>query len=519
MSSNVTIITSDLKRAVVKATPGTYLADVLQQACKKLGLNNDNYQLKHGQKVVDLSIQFRLSGLSAGARLDLVYKSKTASVISLTLQLPSGERIPSQFPSNFSIWQILRQYESGKAGEGRNLEITQRGYPVITQGGGRGQLLHEMPVVTVVQRELRELEDFKKTLSQLGFNTGPILVRLDFRKTSFPLHEAMGKVEAMFADQEGTISADISKPEPAHSKPNASQEPTPDQAKQQNQPSQPMSPSTVQQQAPESSSSVPAPPRPAHHQSEHDLISFDTPNSQAGPSGSAPTISVDSLAPTHVFAAPSNNTPAAARLKFNEDNYTPTVEHAVAYQHRLQGTGQNKRLLSDQELEQKAAAKNARLNQVKSVDIRVRFPDNTSVDWTMGPDATGARVYEAVRSVMTKPSTKFHLALLPNQRIKDSSGTDKDLLIKGYELKGRVLLNIVLENNGTPGSARRTSFLKPEYAKKAEQVAVPEIPDLRDDSEDKESLGNMFKNLGANMSKEAGSAAKKLPKWFKTGKK
>ena len=46
MASHVVVIAADLRRATVKVTPGTYLTDVLQQACVKFGLSSDKYILK-----------------------------------------------------------------------------------------------------------------------------------------------------------------------------------------------------------------------------------------------------------------------------------------------------------------------------------------------------------------------------------------------------------------------------------------------------------------------------------------
>jgi tether containing UBX domain for GLUT4 len=46
MSATIEVVSSDLKRAKVKVTPGTYMVDVLDEACKKLGLNSDKYALK-----------------------------------------------------------------------------------------------------------------------------------------------------------------------------------------------------------------------------------------------------------------------------------------------------------------------------------------------------------------------------------------------------------------------------------------------------------------------------------------
>lgn len=47
MSTHVVVIASDLRRATIKVGPGTYLVDVLQEACKKLSVSSDKYILKY----------------------------------------------------------------------------------------------------------------------------------------------------------------------------------------------------------------------------------------------------------------------------------------------------------------------------------------------------------------------------------------------------------------------------------------------------------------------------------------
>lgn len=116
MSTNVTVITSDARRATVKVTPSTYLNDVLQEACRKLKLSSEKYTLKNNSngKIVDLSAPFRLSGLTNGSKLDLVVKSSSPTVIDIALQLPEG-RVEHKFSSATTLWQVLRQFESGES--------------------------------------------------------------------------------------------------------------------------------------------------------------------------------------------------------------------------------------------------------------------------------------------------------------------------------------------------------------------------------------------------------------------
>lgn len=46
MSAHVEVVSTDLRRVKVKVTPGTYLVDVLAEACKKMNLQSDKYELK-----------------------------------------------------------------------------------------------------------------------------------------------------------------------------------------------------------------------------------------------------------------------------------------------------------------------------------------------------------------------------------------------------------------------------------------------------------------------------------------
>ena len=90
-----------------------------------------------------------------------------------------------KFPSNLSLWKILRQFESGDASTGMSLNFTARGVAKITDGAssGGGHLYYEAPVLNIVGREFTSFVDLQKTLSQLGYNSGSVLMRLTYRRT------------------------------------------------------------------------------------------------------------------------------------------------------------------------------------------------------------------------------------------------------------------------------------------------------------------------------------------------
>lgn len=163
--------------------------------------------IRNNNKQVDLSRTIRLSGLSSGAKLELVLLSRSPSVVSVALQLPdtevrdgSASRLVEKFPSTTTLWLVLRKFESGsKEGGGARYNFTARGVPQTADGtSGSGRLVYETPVLHVMGRELSTFTDLQKSLGQLGLNSGSVLLRLSFRVTQTPLEEAMGEIEQYF---------------------------------------------------------------------------------------------------------------------------------------------------------------------------------------------------------------------------------------------------------------------------------------------------------------------------------
>lgn len=172
-----------------------------------------------------------MSGLSSGAKLELVLLSRSPSVVSVALQLPDGEpqgapsgRLVDKFPSTTTLWLILRKFESGAGGESRAVRnFTARGAPQTSNGeSGSGRLYYETPVLHIMGRELSSFEDLQKTLGQLGFNAGSVLIRLSFRVTETPLDEAVLEIDRYFK------SAESENPAGAHAGSVATMESVPD---------------------------------------------------------------------------------------------------------------------------------------------------------------------------------------------------------------------------------------------------------------------------------------------------
>lgn len=223
----------------------------------------------------------------------------------------------------------------------------------------------------------------------------------------------------------------------------------------------------------------------------------------------------DPLAPINVFLAPSGSTPAAALTPATDADFAPTIAHAQLHQARLQGDSRNKRLLSDRELEEKAAAEAARINAIKSILVKVRFPDNTSSDWEVSPSHSGQFLYDAVRHVMAHNNQSFHLVLPGTKIVIKDDPSPSNGLIKAYKLSGRTLINLVWDD-AVPSAVRKEPFLKANIAQKGQRVKVPELIASNDQEEEVPLARPAQAEKGEGSEEKTG---KKIPKWLKLGKK
>lgn len=371
--------------------------------------------------------------------------------------------------------------------------------PATTDGGaGSGRLFYEIPVLQILERELSSFTDLQKSLAQLGFNSGNVLIRLSFRRTEEPLEVAMTKIGEYFKASE------------AEEVPPA---PTQDQAT-------PAPSETVAHKPPEESSETPLHketgevPPPAADQA----VLPQAPAEQA-----ASTSTFDRH--ITVFSPPSASTPSSAQIPHNEEDYVPSVEHAKAHQRLLNQTSRPQRLPTDAEIAAKAAAEEKRRSEIRQVDVKVRFPDQSQVVAKFGPSDTGQSLYGFVRSCLAPAiaGEKFVLNAFLNAAASPAPNANAipespQLLIKDLGLAGRVLVNFTWANAAT-AAQRRADLLRPELRNQAQELKVEQPPEpveeaLRASAEAGPS--------GAREGSKSSGARKSggMPKWLKLpGKK
>jgi tether containing UBX domain for GLUT4 len=222
------------------------------------------------------------------------------------------------------------------------------------------------------------------------------------------------------------------------------------------------------------------------------------------------------LRPISVFAAPSSPTPKAALNPHNEDDYEPTVAHAKLHQLNLQAKSQNKRLLSDVELQQQAEERAAQQAAIKEISIKVRFPDQLTVVSSFTAVDDGAALYNFVRGVIAADDQLFSLTWMSPKGPQTIPNNTNVRLIKDLGFSGRMLVNFNWDD-GASAEARRNTTLKGEYASKAKELQVQEVAASQAQEETSAATSTSAKE------KESGGGGKSkggIPKWLKLpGKK
>jgi tether containing UBX domain for GLUT4 len=463
-----------------------------------------NQSFRNQNKQIDLSRTIRLSGLTSGAKLELVQSSRSPTVVSVALQLPEGEargvpnaRLTDKFPSTTTLWLLLRKFEAGVAGAGgttRNL--TARGTPRTNDGSsGQGRIYYEMPVLQVMGRELSSFADLQKTLGQLGFNSGSVLLKLSFRISETPLEEAMGQIEEYFKATE-TPSTE---PLKSHA---ISKEPTTD--------SPDPEPSDV-----EATQSEPAPA--AQTPNKDSTAPAPAPVDERPAVTEAPIVS-SSGRTLQVFAPPTSTTPLAALAFHNPADYTPTVEHAQKHQRLLSESSRNIRLPSEAEIAAKAASEQERLASVKDVEIKIRFPDESAISARFSQADTGASLYKSVRECLDEKWVNEPFILRqPGIRGKgEVVPDDEKKLIQGLGLKGRVLVIFGWDDKSASIEARSEKrVLKASLRQQARPIEVQEINGADDDEDRGIRVSTLKESAEESKEEDKGKRKGGMPKWLK----
>merc|ERR1711939_472718 len=177
--------------------------------------------------------------------------------------------------------------------------------------------------------------------------------------------------------------------------------------------------------------------------------------------------------------------PAAAQMADDPTGFEPSIDQAKAHQAAIARNTRNQRLLSDKELEEQETAKRDRLTTVQSVQVRVRYPDQSMIETTCAASETGADLNAKVRGTLAAGEAEpFELRFLGpkgQQTVPDASSVR---LVRDLGFRGKILVTLAWGQDVSP-QARQGPSLKEEYRSRATDLKV----DLQQQSQQPSSSG------------------------------
>lgn len=158
-TKSVNVLLPNGHRQNIKVSPNTTILQVLDEACQKYGLQAENYDIKHFNKVLDVNSSFRFTNLANNAQLEMVPCIKKRELLNITigLQLEDGHRLMGDFQPNTLLNDILLSLAPSESTEtavvvfmhqeisGKDLENTTLRSLGLTKGKAMLRLLHRDP--------------------------------------------------------------------------------------------------------------------------------------------------------------------------------------------------------------------------------------------------------------------------------------------------------------------------------------------------------------------------------------
>ncbi|KAJ3231576.1 Tether containing UBX domain for GLUT4 [Chytriomyces hyalinus] len=557
-----------VKRIAVKTTPSMSLNEVLRAAVEKGALNPAGvYALKHGKTQLDLTLSVRFANLPAGAKLVLTGSSPAASSASKTtptstntatnlststlaskpipaqmaniaMQIEDGPRIVRKFPTTSTLWDVLKTIEI----ENSPLNLTKRLVaPPPTSSSHLPKALQQMseaakklaneakppvyafPLLILVNKEYSTFSSLKSTsLEACGLRGGSnTSIRLLWKIDSNVGWESVkGEVDVAWVPV-----SEISGPvKPASAEVGVAQSGAPISVD-----SKPTISNVMEIDVPPTELVTPSLPASSMNAGESKM---EVENETTVLNGS---VGFDRS--VKVYAPPPEGSDGPMNIQLPETFFqlSPT-ELKMAY---MATKAKSKQLEEGAPLMTKAmrdAQEELRMKKHPKTMIRVRFPDRVTLQMAFLSTELVSQVYATVTESLRTPTRKFMLYTTPPLQNLDSK---KDLTFWKAGLAPATLVYFKWDDGQTEATG---SPLNDEYLQKLEELPVPpsqleSLPDISLGVEDEREAERLSAAVAAyaqqyrqqeqqqqqqeerEAGNESGRPEKKVPKWFKFGKK
>lgn len=113
--SSVTVLCPNARRQQVKVEPNLKILQIIEEVCKKQGLNSDDYEIIFQKRRLDVTLTFRLSGIPMNAQLELkkLDVPRRVSDVIIVLQLEDGSRLPQQtFKPSTNLFDLVNAFKT-----------------------------------------------------------------------------------------------------------------------------------------------------------------------------------------------------------------------------------------------------------------------------------------------------------------------------------------------------------------------------------------------------------------------
>lgn len=154
MASHVVVVDSTARRAMVKTSPGTYLSDVLEEACKKLGAQSSQFTLKYEVP----SLRVRSGHILIKSADTTISRSTCQGQYALRVYLVEQNSISYKHPGLLRSYQSPCSCQSPRRTSG--LRKSSRATPhcgkycaSLSQTGQQGQEKQMNPVTSISHKE------------------------------------------------------------------------------------------------------------------------------------------------------------------------------------------------------------------------------------------------------------------------------------------------------------------------------------------------------------------------------
>lgn len=117
--SSVTVLAPNARREQIKVQPSTKILEIIEEVCKKHGLDSNEFDIIHQRRRLDITSTFHLSGVPKNAQLELKKLDIPRKIgdVTIAFQIEDGSRLPPLTfkPTDTTLFKVIESYVESNA--------------------------------------------------------------------------------------------------------------------------------------------------------------------------------------------------------------------------------------------------------------------------------------------------------------------------------------------------------------------------------------------------------------------